>query len=262
MYKVLFILSLFIVGPSNLHADSPNFDVTASLLNFGYEEFSTTGRSLNRETGFLPGVKLRYYYKMDNLLILPLLSLYEGRVDYIGSTQSGQPHTTQTIESITSYGLDILINQSTRHLKTLIGFRNWRWDRDILTRNGILGLHELYSWTELIMGVRVTTDNIDSSFYAGNFSLIYIINPKMKVFLPNSSETLTLGEKPGVRLSFGKKWIFTKTDLDLTLYVEYWEFGRSNSVFTNDFFGNSALITEPDSKSLHRGIELTYSSYF
>jgi hypothetical protein len=44
----------------------------------------------------------------------------------------------------------------------------------------------------------------------------------------------------------------------ISVFTEYWEFGRSNTVFTTDFFGSSGFLTEPDSQSFHTGIEFSF----
>ena len=238
-------------------------EITPNLYYFNYEEFSPTGKSLDKEQGILPGVRFKYSHQANDVTFSPFISFNGGTIDYIGSTQAGDPHNTRTIENIISIGLDLTLKpKSGKEPVMVFGLRHWQWDRDILTVNNVRGLHELYSWSELSAGLYFETENYYNSFYTAKFSVFQIFNPQMKIYLENSSETLDLGESPGVRLVAGKTWLQQQNRISLNFIAEYWQFGRSNSIFTNDFFGSSVFITEPESESFHTGIELSYRTSF
>ena len=232
-----------------------------SLNFFNYKEFNTSGVLLDEEVGLLPGIKIKYRYQNNILKVSPFMSMHEGKVNYYGNTQSGSPHNTETDTQLLTIGLDIGL-QVLDQVEFTSGLRNSQWDRDILTRNNIRGLHEIYTWTELSAGLLYKSEDLNKSYYSLNLSVLYILQPEMKIYLENSSEILSLGERPGARMIFSKLWALQDNSLRLNLITEYWKFGRSNTVFTNDFFGSSVFITEPESESLHTRVELVYGSSF
>lgn len=242
-----------------LSTQADTFELTPNLYHFNYEEFNTVDSSLDKEVGFLPGIKFKYSKEINDVLYSPYLTYNSGTVDYIGHTQTGVPHNTETIEEILTIGLDVEIELNSKLSTGLIfGFRSWLWDRDILTINNVRGLHELYSWNELSVGMSFNTEKINNTFFTTKVSILRLFSPQMKIYLENSSETLDLGESNGFRFMFGKTWLRKNKSMTLSFLAEYWEFGRSNTVFTNDFFGSSVFVTEPRSESFHTGIELNY----
>lgn len=257
MRFTLSIYFLLIFCTSSVQASS--FEIGADLYYFNYEEFGITSKSLDKELGFLPGIKVKYSFQYDAVTISPYLSLHDGTVDYIGSTQSGQPHNTRTRQNLLTFGFDLKIPlQSVITSNMKVGYKNWKWDRDILSKDGVLGLHEFYSWHELNIGFEHISIMKDKSFYTTQLSFLKILNPEMKIYLVNSSETLQLGKHPGLRIQIGKTWLKNTNSVNLTFLIEYWQFGRSNTVFTNDFFGSSTFITEPRSESIHTSFNLSY----
>lgn len=240
-----------------------DIELSPNLYFFNYEEFNTLGESLDKEQGVLPGVKLNYKKIVGDVKLSTFIAYNGGEVDYIGTTQTGTPHNTTTKEKLLSIGVSFTVVQDSTNLPSLFfGIRGTQWDRDILTRNNVRGLHEIYQWYELSAGFSFDSIIVNDSYYTAKFALFKILQPSIKVFLDNSSETLDLGEEPGLRFSLSKTWVHLNNPLKLSIITEYWKFGRSNSVFTNDFFGSSVFITEPDSTSFHSAIELSYSFDF
>jgi len=255
----LYLVSLSAVIVSS-KAIADTFEITPNIYHFNYEEFSTTGTSLNNEKGFLPGVKLKYSHASDNYIFTPYVSIHDGEIDYTGYTQSGQPHTTQTEEKLTQLGIEI----KTTYIEAIssrivFGVKHWEWDRNILDNNNVRGLHEIYKWNELSVGLNFETDIKNNSLYWTNIFALHTFNPSMDLFLPNTKESFKLGSKAGFRINAGKSWIYNKnTSYSLSVISEYWEFGKSDFVYTNDFFGQPALLNEPASESLHIGLEFSY----
>jgi hypothetical protein len=88
---------------------------------------------------------------------------------------------------------------------------------------------------------------------------MYNFKPEMTLFLPSSEVEFSLGSELGYRLRAGKTWTHIGgMSTAISVFTEYWEFGRSNTVFTTDFFGSSGFLTEPDSQSFHTGIEFSF----
>lgn len=261
MTKLLFLyliyVSAFLV---NGKAVADTFEVIPNIYHFNYEEFSTTGTSLNNEKGFLPGIKLKFSHITDNYIFTPYISIHDGKIDYTGSTQTGQPHTTQTEENLTQLGIEI----KTAYIEAIsgrvvFGARHWEWDRNILDNNNVRGLHEIYTWNEFSIGLNFETEIENNSHYWANISALHTFNPSMDLFLVTTKETFELGSKAGFRINAGKSWIYNKnTRYSLSIISEYWEFGKSDFVFTNDFFGQPALLNEPASESLHIGLEFSF----
>jgi len=252
----------FLTYGKNIIADS--FDITPNVYYFNYEEFSQSNKSLNKEDGFLPGLKLRYTTLLDKHQFSAYTSLHYGTVDYRGQTQGGQPLNTRTDEKIIQLGFEFKSEQLDQIPASIImGIRHWEWDREIQGLENVIGLHELYTWNEASIGLHIQSEAKNNVHYWSNLSALYTISPDMEIFLPNSSLTLNLEGRPGFRFNAGASWNHnTQQLIKLSFIAEYWAFGRSNTVFTNDFFGNAAFLTEPRSESIHTGIELTYSYQF
>ncbi len=258
------IIYTSIVSCSSTHLNAATFEVSANMYYFTYEEFSETGQSLDRENGLLPGIKIKTSQQHNHNTYTFYSAFNAGKVDYTGGTQSGQPHTTKTEEQLFQFGFEFL-TQKIEPIsgRFIFGLRHWIWDRNILDKGNIRGLHEIYSWNEISVGLNFTSKNKSNSFYWSNISALYIINPEMEIFLDSSSETLNMTQKPGFRLHLGKTWKQTnRYSYNVSFMIEYWRFGRSNSVFTNDFFGSPSFITEPDSETLNSVLEFNYIYYF
>jgi len=252
-------LMLFIFLTANT-ADANTFEVTPTLYFFNYQEFDQNNALLNTEEGFIPGVKLSYasVTKKDSLKFNA--SFYGGSVDYDGRTQFGMPHKTETDEQLARIGISYSQHEETYYPGLLfVGLHYWYWDRDILTRNGVQGLHEQYSWYETEVGLKFNSKQTGLSRYWLEVSAMYNFKPEMTLFLPSSEVDFSLGSKLGYRLRAGKIWT-RKGGMStaISVFTEYWEFGRSNTVFTTDFFGSSGFLTEPDSQSFHSGIEFSF----
>ncbi|MCH6565056.1 MAG: hypothetical protein IH811_04185 [Proteobacteria bacterium] len=252
-------LMLFIIQPIK-SAGANTFEITPTVYYFNYQEFDQNNALLNIEEGFIPGVKLSYasVAKLDSLKFNA--SFYGGSVDYDGRTQLGLPHETETNEQLARIGISYSQHEETYYPGLLfVGLHYWYWDRDILTRNGVQGLHEQYSWYETEVGLKFNSKQTGQSRYWLEVSAMYNFKPEMTLFLPSSEVDFSLGSKLGYRFRAGKTWT-RKGGIStaISIFTEYWEFGRSNTVFTTDFFGSSGFLTEPDSQSFHSGIEFSF----
>jgi len=247
---------------ANNYASS--LEVMTSLYHFNYKEFDTTGELLDKETGFIPGIKLQYSTSLKHDEISLYMSIHDGQVDYSGETQNGTPHRTKTNQQLFKAGVQLKSRKSSAFpARLLFSYTYNIWDRDILTTNNVLGLHERYTWDEFSLGLNFQGDINSNSFYWADFSTLLIYDPKMLVYLENGNKTLRLGVNIGVRLLAGKTWMINNSNsFSASLSTEYFEFGRSNSIFTDDFFGQSVFITEPRSESFHSSMNIAYSYHF
>ena len=249
---------------SSHSALAASLDITPTLYHFKYQEFDTGDQLLDTEKGLLPGITLALTPDYQNSLLSTHLSFFSGTVDYDGQTQSGQAHTTETNEQLISLGVTINPGSSSSATnKPFFGIQYWHWDRDIQSTSGVQGLHEIYTWTELEMGLKFEWPNHGSSGYWLAVSVLFPLNPEMELELASSKANFDLGSKPGLRIRGGKNWQLT-SDLagSLNLFTEHREFGRSDIVFTDDFFGQSASLVEPRSESRHWGLELFFKYQF
>lgn len=231
-------------------------EIAPALYIFKYQEFDQNDQLLDKEEGVMPGVRLAYGNLTKNDSLRLDAAFYGGRVDYTGQTQSGTPHQTDTDEQLVKLGISYLQHEVTLFRGLLFaGLHYWYWDRDILARNGVQGLHERYTWYETELGLKFTSE----SSYWLELSAMYNFRPRMVLFLPSSEVRFNLQSRPGYRVRAGKTWD-NRQDITttLSLFAEYWEFGRSNTVFTNDFFGSSGFLTEPDSKTFNSGLEFSF----
>jgi len=264
MQRAITYVSLLLLyfSPSEF-AYADFFEVTPTLYAFDYREFDQSNRLLDKEQGLLSGAKFsgRHEYGNGNLNIHA--ALYGGSVDYTGQTQSGIPHQTDTDTRLFNIGFRLDLVQTTSiPVQLFLGLQHWRWDRDILTRNNVQGLHEIYSWEEAELGARFDWAIARQSSMWIETSGLYVINPQMDLELPASDLSFHLGAESGYRLRTGISLQGNSVSLSVNAFVERWEFGRSNTIFTNDFFGSSAYLTEPASKSFHSGLELGFISRF
>lgn len=261
-YKHLFFLCLVCSLSFRAYADV--FAVTPALRYFQYQEFDQDNRLLSEEKGVLPGLKLGFDHPVGNGIVESHIAFFESEIDYNGQTQSGEPHETDTGTRLTSLGLKWLsVNQARISGRLFLGYRYWNWDRDIQANNGVLGLHEVYTWHEFELGLRFESEKNQHHSYWLDLSAMYVINPNVEISLPSSKVNLSLGNEPGFRIRAGKEWTRNERQkLSFTLFAEYWEFGRSDTVFTDDFFGQSAFLVEPRSESFHTGLELSFKFFF
>jgi hypothetical protein len=256
-HRFSFLLFLCWILPLPHRAEAGTFELTPSLYYFHYQEFDTGNRLLNEENGVLPGLKLGFNHAVNGGIIQSRVSYFSGEVDYDGQTQSGAPHETDTSARLIKLGLKwISRDTATIPGQFFLGFQYWNWDRDIQTNNGVLGLHEVYTWNELELGIKFESEQNQYARYWLDISALYVFNPQVEVSLPSSKVNLDLGQEPGFRVRAGKTWGNDDgLSSSFSLFAEYWEFGRSDAVFTDDFFGQTAFLVEPRSESFHSGME-------
>lgn len=128
--------------------------IAGSVLHFGYQEFNDTGKLLDREDGYIPGLMLGLSHTVDRWLFAGDFAYYGGDVDYAGLTNTGIPINTRTTQNIA--GLALRSEYWPENAKGLdyafyAGAGYHHWDRNILpaaTASGapVSGLFETYRW--------------------------------------------------------------------------------------------------------------------
>lgn len=248
-----------------MNSHATDLRVAAELMYFDYEETDTSGNTLNKETGFIPGISIaasRPYRGVDHSLEF---SAYGGEVDYDGQTQAGQPHQTTTEQSI--YRLQYRLSWSLESTDAdLYGKVYWqRWDRDIQPNNGVLGLFERYQWWSIEAGTEVPLMRKDKQDLLLGLGILTTLYGTIMIDLSDTGfgePVLDLGNGIGF---FGElKYAIKQTNnssLKFGIQFRTWEFGRSNSETISD--GSSFIsITEPDSKTVQTTLFASYIHHF
>ena len=222
---------------------------------FRYEEFNDQCYSLDREDGWLPGVKAGLSLEEVRWFVESSLWWSAGNVDF-----TSPRHDTKTKEEIQN--VEILagtwLYESDRQRAGLVfgaGYR--RWHRDIHSTETASGLDETYRWTYGVVGLRgLQVVNKDIQLVA-NIQVTRTIDPEVNVdFADRFDDTsLELQEKTGFRASLELyKRIDNSTTLWVTPWYEYWEFGRSANM---DLFMDGKVVGtvfEPRSETHNAGI--------
>lgn len=248
----------------SLYADI-RIDAATKVLRFNYEEFDLSGKSLNKETGFLPGFSISSTKALASTSHTISFELYDGQVDYDGQTQSGVPHTTLTDETLYRlfYKLNWFPSEDGHSIYTKVSWQ--QWDRDILPANNVSGLYEQYQWLAFEVGFSVAIYEKNANTWLLDLGAAKVFDGSIMVDL----ETQGFG-KPKLQLGNGsgfsaalmyQRSLNQKSNLSLTLTHQYWTFGRSNDEAISDGV-TTLIITEPRSESNHTALSLHYSYHF
>lgn len=252
---VLSICTLPALAGDNSVATSAWLGLTGTA--FDYEEFDDQGDSLDREEGWLPGIKAGVNLEYGKWFVETGLWWSAGNVDYTSPRAD-----TTTDEDIRN--LEILAGTwffSVDRLRVGLiaggGYREWR--RDILPTATASGLDETYSWGYGLLGLRGEQAlNKDTRIVAG-VQLTRTINPNIDVDFSGSFDdiSLSLGVKNGFRASLALHWqLDTATTLWLAPWYEYWKLGRSADA---DLFRNGVAVGtvfEPRSETRNSGVTI------
>jgi hypothetical protein len=187
---------------------------------------------------------------------------HAGLVDYDGHTQSFQSFSTDTYEQLARLGIQLELAMALTDTHFIMGLHKLYWDRDIYSRAGVQGLHEVYQWYEIHAGFHHRFFKTERGYGWAQLTAFNTSSAKMEIRLPNETPKFNLGEKPGVKFSLGwQQSLDQYWNWGVSAFAEYREFGKSPSVFVNDFYGTSDYYLEPRSESKLSGVNLhfTYS---
>lgn len=244
---------------------SSQLSISPSFLYFNYTEFSTTDQKLNTETGWLPGLEIGFVYDLTPDWSLGVnTSYYQGTVDYDGQTQQGTPHTTNTDTELFRLGarLGRLVY---KNIQLFAGVQLYRWDRDINDNNNVSGITEIYEWNEYSLGLNTDFIVTSKDWINLEASLLFIRDATIFVDLTRvnlGTATLEQGDGTGARINLS--WLHqhkNNINYGLSLFIEGWEFGRSNTKQTENS-STIIFVTEPRSETKNIGLKFNIEYMF
>ncbi len=259
------LLFLFFISYSTLVQAETTLTLSPSLLYFDYTEFSTNNEVLDNELGWLPGLEFKFSHLLAADYSFDINSaFYYGSVDYTGKTQSGAAHVTQTDSRFLRLGARI--NKAVnKKIKIFSGLQLHQWNRDIQDKNNISGIDETYEWQEYSVGLSADIFKYNNHIFNADIAYLLIRNAVMEADFSRinlGAAKLDLGNATGSRLNFNwTKMAENNLHYGLSLFVELWQFARSNSKLTQGG-SSSVVITEPRSETQNIGIQLNINYMF
>ncbi len=214
----------------SLADESNSLNLGVSLLSFRYAEFPDDQRLRNKETGILPGINAAIKFAPGSWRIGLVGSAHGGEVEYDGATSASRPHQTQTettiLNGLASVGYAYAPSETITLTPYLgAGYRYWR--RNILPKNGVLGLLEDYRWFYGALGLEIAWQKSERFRAGADLRLIRPIDAKLDVNI-TSETTLDLGSRTGYRLGVPLEWYFGRRfGVSLEPYYEGQEIGAS-----------------------------------
>lgn len=264
MNKLIVLFSLLICHSVNSIAET-QLTLSPSILHFDYTEFSPSDVVLDRELGWIPGIKANLNYSFLPGWNLDLYSsYYQGTVKYNGQTSAGGAHSTLTDTRLLELGGQVNI-KTYKAIALLIGARSRQWDRNIRSTRNVGGIDEKYNWLEYSAGLHSDLEFNNNHTLSVEVSYLLIRKGTIDVNFSGTSlgsAHLNLGNGTGARLLVNWKTLITKnSQYDLSLFAEGWAFGRSN---TKQAQGGSSItfVTEPRSETFNKGLNFNVKYLF
>ncbi len=275
VWQLLYGCLLVMVSPLQSVTAADDLEVHvyfgASVVDFGYQEFTDNGVLLDREDGLLPGMLLGFSLAKYPWRVTLERDYYSDTVDYTGQTlRGGIPLKTQSEASITDdviwVGYDVIQENGLQHV--LYGGLGWhRWERNILpTRlpdgRAVAGLLEIYQWGYFLMGAKIGTYQRGSRSLQLDVRVTHTVLPEIEVdfmgFAGYDNLEFELGRQNGARIGL----VFTQEladrwELLVEPYYETWGFGRSdNQTLTSGGVPVNMSIFEPGSETSNYGLNI------
>lgn len=252
------LLRLLPVFPLLIHSAPGLADVQVEaglvLGHFDYEERSSSGATLNQESGTLPGIQVALaFHSSDSGWVKVSGARFSDDVHYRGMTQSGRPlrtrtDTEQTFVDVTLGAPEISFHDYGFTPMVRAGLR--KWQRDILPTSNTLRLNEAYRWHELGLGGSVcqnlTLDWLDSWCVEGWG--LYTLEGSVKVDLTEisaGSPSIRLGSKPGASVQATA----LMGPVEFKVFGHFWQFGKSDTKTVHRAGGGRLRVEEPASQS-------------
>ncbi|WP_396588092.1 hypothetical protein [Bermanella sp. R86510] len=138
-----------------------------------FQEINSQKQSLNKESGWIPGVSINHLWTTDAGNIESAFAFSGGNVDYHGQTQLGTPHQTVTRHRHLDIGARFFpkvftIYRDNGWQANLFASIHYRyWYRDIQAAQGVTRLTEDYSWQILGLGISVNRARHDVALWFG-----------------------------------------------------------------------------------------------
>jgi len=258
LFKRLLIFICLSIYLPQLQAIQNQLSIDTVLMDFDYAEYSDANILLDEENGALPGISLQLSLHNTTRRLLSRFQYFNGQVNYDGQTQGGIDFGTNSNEILYSFSIkQFFKHDNEARLEWLLGIELWFWDRDILSRNNVQGLFEKYQWQELSAGLSMQILQQQKQQAWLEAQLIQTLSPRMSIQLDQDFGTVTLGTNLGYRLRFiYQQALSPQWHWQLQAFVQYLEFGKSNRIAVDGFFGQSVVLVEPRSISRHRGLSI------
>jgi hypothetical protein len=240
--------------------------VAALLTSFKYTEFGDAGNVLDRETGFLPGLALRFAQAGTDCTIAQDLSYSANELAHDGHTNLGTPLSTRTDETIGDASVQVGCSlPSLPRYSAYGGFGYTRWKRDIRSVARIAGLGETYSWWSAVLGGRAVLVESGASQFALDVRLIRTISPQLKVDFNGLFDTakLALGERTGARLALPWRLALTASgSLVVEPFYERLKLGRSQTQPLTRSAAVVGQVFEPNGELTPWGVNISWMQAF
>jgi len=275
-----FVAALILYGGGSpaAHADEspPRWEgqVKAVLMYFRYEEFQDDGGILDRETGILPGVSAGLGRLLGPWGIHGELTVNVGTADYTGETTGPNPSIpvrTQTSERIVD-ARTWVERWSSRDANWRaagyagIGYRGW--NRDIsATRVGSLlvgAVTEYYETGYGMLGAKAVA-GAPSSQWTLDLRIQRTLRPRVQVRETELNDALTLPLGPRTSPAASLGWQSRRasgTVIGVEVFVEQWDFGRSDLTPMTVGGAPAGLVYEPESRTRSYGLRVGITSAF
>jgi len=271
-------LVLYGGGSAAAHADElpPRWEgqVKAVLMYFRYEEFQDDGGVLDRETGILPGVSAGLGRLLGPWGIHGALTVNVGTADYTGETtgpHSGIPVTTQTSERIVDAHARVE-RWSSRDANWRaagyagIGYRGWNRDISASRVGGLLvgAVTEYYETGYGTLGARAVA-GAPSSQWTLDLRVHRTLRPRVHVRQTELNDALTLPLGPRTSPAASLGWQSRRasgTVIGVEVFVEQWDFGRSETTPMTVGGAPAGSVYEPESRTRGYGLRASVTSAF
>ena len=239
-----------------------------SAQHFQYTEFNDAGAILDRETATLPGLTLAILSEWNSTYALGEFSYQKGTARYVGKTNFGAAHQTDTRETIADAAIQgghWFTPEWFPRYALYAGVGYHQWQRDIKSTPGVGDLFETYKWWYGFIGAKGELFKQEHSDWLLDIRVTQPIRPKMVIDFQGAyaaSPELNLGERPGIRVAL--PWRFNQkegTTLTIEPYFEQWNLGRSAAT---PFRSGSRTYTayEPESETKNTGIRFLWKRAF
>lgn len=279
MYKIHTQLITLLLGLTltyiqfSFASDQAEWQISGSILNFGYKELDLNKKLLDREDGFIPGIKLGVRYPIKQWVLAGDLAYHTGDAAYTGQTQTGIPITTTTNQRIADTTLQAeywtQTEEGTAYAPYLGGgFHYWRRDIKPTTISSgapVRGLLEIYTWWQIFLGVKSEIYQSETISWQLDTHLSYLIQPSIYVDFNGlyDNATLPLGERWGLKVALPGHYKLNPTaDLLIEPFAETYELGRSSTATLTSNGTPVGSVNEPYSQTINYGVSLGVSQKF
>lgn len=255
------VCGLLLAPPAAMAEQKWELAINGAALNFGYREFSDSGKLFDREHGTIPGLGMSLSLAQDQWLFAGDFSYHAGAVVYDGQTSAGVPISSHTNQKITDGSIRAEHWQSANYAWYL-GAGYHYWTRDIQPSYSAAGtpasgLFEIYQWWLGFAGVKAVLIQSDRVHWLLDARLTRSLNPSITVDFNGQHDTarLSLGKRWGARLALPWRYKMDEsTNMVVEPFAENFTLGRSATTPLTDGGVTAGIVYEPRSETLNYGL--------